>query len=84
MQDAQNRDQLIENGWIAENTYTYYITVVFVPENTKAEMYHMAGNTGLYSGEDPAVPAGAYEFQRCGYITLEEDGWHGEVGGTGW
>ncbi len=84
VRDAQNRDHLIENGWIAENTYTYYITVVFVPENTKAEMYHMAGNTGPYSGEDPAVPAGAYEFQRCGYITLEEDGWHGEVGGTGW
>ena len=84
VRDAENRDHLIENGWIAENTYTYYITVVFVPENTKAEMYHMAGNTGPYSGEDPAVPANAYEFQRCGYITLEEDGWHGEVGGTGW
>lgn len=67
-----------------ENTYTYYITVVFVPENTKAEMYYMAGNTGPYTGNDSTVPANAYDFQLCGYIALEEDGWHGEVGGTGW
>ena len=43
----------------------------------------MAGNTGEYTGNDPSVPKEAYEYSRCGYITLEEDGWHGEVVGTG-
>lgn len=84
VRDAENREGLIEQGWIGQNTYTYYVTVIFVPENPHAGRQYYAGNTGPYSGEDPAVPANAYEFQRCGYITLEEDGWHGEVGGTGW
>ena len=84
VRDAQNRDHLIENGFIGENTYTYYITVIFVPENPHAGRGLMATVAGPYSGEDPAVPANAYEFQLNGYITLEEDGWHGEVGGTGW
>jgi len=84
VRDAENREHLIQNGFIGEDTYTYYITVIFVPENPHAGMESMAGNTGLYTGNDPAVPANAYEFYRIGYITLEEDGWHGEVGGTGW
>ena len=84
VRDAQNRDHLIENGFIGENTYTYYITVIFVPENPHAGRGLMATVAGPYSGEDPTVPDNAYEFQLNGYITLEEDGWHGEVGGTGW
>ena len=32
----------------------------------------------------PAAPAGAYEYSRCCIITLEENGWHGEMCGTGW
>ena len=84
VRDAENREYFIQNGFIGENTYTYYITVIFVPENPHAGMESMAGNTGLYTGNDPAIPANAYEFSRIGYITLEEDGWHGEVGGTGW
>ncbi len=84
VRDAENREGLIERGWIGQNTYTYYVTVIFVPENPHAGRQYYAGNTGLYTGNDPTVPANAYEFQRCGYITLEEDGWHGEVGGTGW
>ena len=83
VRDAKKRDHLIENVWIEENTYTYYIMVLFVPENPHAGRYFFARNTGSYSGEDSAVLVNAYEFQRCGYITLEEDGWHGDVGGTG-
>ena len=42
----------------------------------------MAGNTG--NCDDPDAPEGAYEYSRCCIITLEEDGWHGEILGTGW
>lgn len=82
--DADNRETLLENGRIGENTYTYYVRVIFVGENPHSIMYHDAGNTELYTGNDPAVPKNAYESTLCGYITLEEDGWHGEIGGTGW
>ena len=72
-----------EQGEIGENTYCFYLTTVFVPENDYALNWSMAGNTGEYTGNDPSVPKEAYEYSRCGYITLEEDGWHGEVVGTG-
>ena len=72
-----------EQGEIGENTYCFYLTTVFVPENDYALNWSMAGNTGEYTGTDPSVPKEAYEYSRCGYITLEEDGWHGEVVGTG-
>lgn len=72
-----------EQGEIGENTYCFYLTTVFVPENDYALNWSMAGNTGAYTGSDPSVPKEAYEYSRCGYITLEEDGWHGEVVGTG-
>lgn len=42
----------------------------------------MAGNTG--DCDDPDAPEGAYEYSRCCIITLKEDGWHGEMCGTGW
>ena len=72
-----------EQGEIGENTYCFYLTTVFVPENDLALSWSMAGNTGEYTGSDPAVPEGAFEYLRCGYITLEKDGWHGELVGTG-
>ena len=72
-----------EQGKIGENTYCFFLTTVFVPENDYALNWSMAGNTGEYTGTDPSVPEGALEYLRCGYITLEEDGWHGEVVGTG-
>lgn len=71
-----------EQGKIGENTYCFYLTTVFVPENDYALNWSMAGNTGEYTGTDPSVPEGALEYLRCGYITLEEDGWHGELVGT--
>lgn len=72
-----------EQGKIGENTYCFFLTTVFVPENDYALNWSMAGNTGEYTGTDPSVPEGALEYLHCGYITLEEDGWRGEVVGTG-
>lgn len=73
-----------EHGEIGENTYCFYLTTVFVPQNESARQWSMAGNTGDYTGSDPGVPKDALEDYRCGYITLEDDGWHGQLVGTGW
>ena len=73
-----------ERGELGENGWCFYLTTVFVPENEQALNYSMAGNTGNYTGNDPAVPTGAYEHYRCCIITLDADGWHGAVLGTGW
>lgn len=73
-----------ERGEIGENTYAFYLTTVFVPETELALNYSIAGNTGEYTGSDPSVPDGAYEYYRCGFMTLEKDGWHGNLVGTGW
>lgn len=72
-----------QQGEIGENTYAFWVTTVFVPENEAALQWSMAGNTGNYTGSDPDVPDGAMEYTSCGYITLEEDGWHGMITGTG-
>lgn len=71
-----------ENGRIDENTYCFFITTEFVAESEWALSRSMAGNTG--DCDDPDAPEGAYEYSRCCIITLKEDGWHGEVRGTGW
>lgn len=71
-----------ENGRIDENTYCFFITTEFVAESEWALSRSMAGNTG--NSDDPDAPEGAYEYSRCCIITLEENGWHGEMCGTGW
>lgn len=71
-----------ENGRIDENTYCFFITTEFVAESEWALSRSMAGNTG--NCDDTDAPEGAYEYSRCCIITLKEDGWHGEVRGTGW
>ncbi len=73
-----------ERGEIGENTYAFYVTTVFVPETELALNYSMVGNTCEYTGSDESVPDGAHEYYRCGFMTLEKDGWHGELVGTGW
>ena len=55
-----------------------------MPENEDALNWSMAGNTGAYEGDDPEVPENAWQYSRCGYITLEDDGWHGQLVGTSW
>ena len=72
-----------EWGEIDENTYCFYVEVQFTPESETALYYAMAGNT--VECTDPSAPKGAYAFQRCCTIQLQEDGrWHGVVLGTGW
>ena len=85
VQEAQEMTQTMrERGEIGENTYCFVMTTVFVPENENALAQSLAGNTVEYMGHDPDVPAGAWEYGRCGYATLEADGWHCELAGTGW
>lgn len=72
-----------EWGEIDENTFCFYVEVQFTPESETALYYAMAGNT--VECTDPSAPKGAYAFQRCCTIQLQEDGrWHGVVLGTGW
>ena len=71
-----------ENGRIDENTYCFSITTEFVAESEWALSRSMAGNTG--NCDDPDAPEGAYEYYCCCTITLEENGWHGEMCGTSW
>ena len=80
----ETTEHLREQGEIGEDTYCFYMTTVFVPENEAAEYWSMAGNTGEYTGSDPAVPQGALEHYRCGYITRTPAGWQGQIVGTGW
>ena len=72
-----------ERGKIDERTYCFYLTTVFVPQNEYALGWSMAGDVTA-AVVFPAVPEGALEYYRCGYITLEDDGWHGRLVGTGW
>lgn len=72
-----------ERGEIDENTFCFYVEVQFTPESETALHYAMAGNT--VECTDPSAPKGAYAFQRCCTIQLQEDGrWHGVMLGTGW
>ena len=60
------------------------ITVVFVPENERALTLYLAGNTIDYTGSDPSIPPGAYQFSRLCSAKMGDDGnWHLEIMGTG-
>ncbi|MBQ9720133.1 MAG: M56 family metallopeptidase, partial [Oscillospiraceae bacterium] len=71
-------------GNIDENTWCFFLSTAFVPENERALNWSMAGNTGDYTGSDPDVPNGAYEYARCGYAHRVSGGWRCEIAGTGW
>lgn len=72
-----------ERGEIDGSTYCFTVEVQFTPESETALHYAMAGNT--VECTDPSAPKGAYAFQRCCTIQLQEDGrWHGVMLGTGW
>lgn len=70
-------------GELDENGYAFWLTVTFVPDNEQALHQSMPGNTGKYSGDDPDIPAGAYVYSRCGYITQTQYGWMGQILGSG-
>lgn len=80
----EQTEHLREWGELEEHQYAIRLTTVFVPENQTALNWSMAGNTEGYTGSDPEVPEGAFEYYRCGYVSLEADGWHGQIVGTGW
>ena len=69
-------------GELDENGYAFRLTVTFVPDNERALHQSMPGNTHKYSGDDPEIPADAYIYYRCGYITQTEYGWVGQILGT--
>ena len=74
---ARNRGELDENG------YAFYVRVTFLPANDRGAAEYMAGNTQEYTGSDPDVPDGAFQYLNCGYILLTEHGWFGQIVGTG-
>ena len=73
-----------ERGDIGGSDWAFFLTVIFVPENPEDIQYYMAGNTHEYTGDNPGVPEGAFEYHRVGCIAREADGWHVEIAGTGW
>lgn len=80
----QQTEHMRERGYIGENEYCFYVETVFVAENEMAWAQSAAGNTVDYVGNDPDVPEGAYQYERCGIIELQEDGWHVTHMGTSW
>lgn len=63
--------------------YCFHMNAICVPENEVARewAYGWAYLAEDYTGSDPDIPEGALEYHWCGYITLEDDGWHGfEIG----
>ena len=81
--DMEATELARKRGEIDENGYAFWVTVYFVPENDRAYQNAMPGNTREYTGSDPSIPEGAYAYTRCGYIRLTDDGWIGEILGTG-
>lgn len=73
-----------ESGKISENTWAFVGESIVVPDNEIAYYYTWAGNTREYDGDDPDVPGGALIYHRTIYATWAEDGWHIDVGGSGW
>ncbi len=63
--------------------FAFSYDVVFVPENPDALNTLMAGNTGKYTGSDPDVPEGAFQYSRRGSMYLMDGHWHCAGVGTG-
>lgn len=87
---VRSRAEVVEEmpeDWFPEEIldyehFAFAYTTVFVPENDRALMWMMAGNTVEYEGTD--APAGAFEYSRRGAMYLGDDGqWHCSGIGTG-
>lgn len=63
--------------------FAFSYDVIFVPENQDALYTLMAGNTGEYTGSDPDVPQGAFEYSRRGSMYLKDGHWYCAGVGTG-
>ena len=73
-----------ERGEIGDRTHCFTPTTVFVPENERARQRALDDGAESYTGSDPNIPADALQYSRCGYITQEYNGWHGEITGADW
>lgn len=82
--DTEMTEHFRNQGYIGDDTWAFYLDTIFVPENELALMVSMAGNTREYEGDDPAVPDGAWMYSRCCFIRQTDEGWTGQIGGTGW
>lgn len=63
--------------------FRFSYSTIFVPENTDAQNYMMAGNTAEYEGDDPGVPAGAFQHWLIGAMYLKDGYWYCGSLGTG-
>ena len=63
--------------------FRFSYSTIFVPENTDAQNYMMAGNTAEYEGDDPGVPEGAFAYSRLGSMYLKDGYWYCAGVGTG-
>ena len=77
--DEERSQELLPEYPGAADVFLFDYSVVFVPSGDP--YWFIAGNTGEYAGND--VPEGAYQYWRCGYLYLLEDGWHCDGVGTG-
>ncbi|MGM9607914.1 MAG: M56 family metallopeptidase [Oscillospiraceae bacterium] len=68
---------------LASEHYAFRYTAVFVPADENVLHHLMAGNTGAYTGNDPAVPEGAFEYYLIGSMYRTQDGWRCDGVGTG-
>lgn len=82
--EAEAEQAMKQYGYIGKESHPFFARVVFVPENQRAYQYSIAGNTGNYEGDNSEVPANALEWSRCATVEKRDDGWHGEIRGTGW
>ena len=73
-----------ERGELDEYCHAFRVKVIFLPENERALQEAMPGNTNEYTGTGSSIPDGSFFFTRCGYVRLTENGWIGEIVGTGW
>ncbi len=62
-------------------SFLFWYSAVFVPENETALHWSMAGNTGEYEGED--APENALQWWRCGYLYQDGNVWRCDGTGTG-
>lgn len=63
--------------------FRFSYSTIFVPENDTARNYLMAGNTGNYTGSDPDVPEGAFQYWHIGSMYLKDGTWYCASVGTG-
>jgi len=74
--DEKQTAQMRSEGKIEENSWCFYATTIFVPENEWAKQLAWESSGVLeYEGEDTSVPAEALQYTRMGVIVQHEQVW---------